>query len=70
MVLSETTPIMAAATCRIAPSMPPPLFNAHGELILIQALQAHQSDTGSKNPQGFSVDSTDTFGEYRVVSKT
>lgn len=40
-----------------------PLFDAQGELILIQALQAHQGDTGGKDPGGFSVDSTDIFCE-------
>ena len=33
------------------------------KLVLIQALQAHQGDTGGKDPGGFSVDSTDIFGE-------
>jgi len=40
-----------------------PLFDASGELLLIQALQAHQGDTGGKDPGGFSVDSTDIFCE-------
>jgi N-methylhydantoinase B len=40
-----------------------PVFDASGELVLIQALQAHQGDTGGKDPGGFSVDSTDIFGE-------
>ncbi|MEM9255345.1 MAG: hydantoinase B/oxoprolinase family protein [Pseudomonadota bacterium] len=40
-----------------------PLFDETGELVLIQALQAHQGDTGGKDPGGFSVDSTDIFGE-------
>lgn len=40
-----------------------PLFDERGELVLIQALQAHQGDTGGKDPGGFSVDSTDIFGE-------
>ena len=40
-----------------------PLFDEQGELVLIQALQAHQGDTGGKDPGGFSVDSTDIFGE-------
>ena len=40
-----------------------PLFDDDGELVLIQALQAHQGDTGGKDPGGFSVDSVDIFGE-------
>jgi N-methylhydantoinase B len=40
-----------------------PLFDEHGKLVLIQALQAHQGDTGGKDPGGFSIDSTDIFGE-------
>ena len=40
-----------------------PVFDARGELVLIQALQAHQGDTGGKDPGGFSVDSTDIFCE-------
>ena len=33
-----------------------PCFDAAGELVAIQALQAHQGDTGGKDPGGFSVD--------------
>ncbi len=40
-----------------------PVFDERGDLVLIQALQAHQGDTGGKDPGGFSVDSTDIFGE-------
>jgi N-methylhydantoinase B len=40
-----------------------PLFDDSGKLVLIQALQAHQGDTGGKDPGGFSVDSRDIFGE-------
>lgn len=40
-----------------------PLFDDNGKLVLIQALQAHQGDTGGKDPGGFSVDSRDIFGE-------
>ncbi len=40
-----------------------PVYDARGELVLIQALQAHQGDTGGKDPGGFSVDSTDIFCE-------
>jgi N-methylhydantoinase B len=40
-----------------------PVYDAKGDLVLIQALQAHQGDTGGKDPGGFSVDSTDIFCE-------
>lgn len=40
-----------------------PVYDDRGELVLIQALQAHQGDTGGKDPGGFSVDSRDIFGE-------
>ena len=40
-----------------------PLFDHDGKLVLIQALQAHQGDTGGKDPGGFSVDSTEIFSE-------
>jgi len=40
-----------------------PLFDDEGKLVLIQALQAHQGDTGGKDPGGFSVDSRDIFSE-------
>ncbi len=40
-----------------------PLFDDEGKLVLIQALQAHQGDTGGKDPGGFSIDSRDIFGE-------
>ena len=40
-----------------------PVFDAEGELILIQALQAHQGDTGGKDPGGFTLEATDIFTE-------
>jgi len=40
-----------------------PCFDASGGLIAIAALQAHQGDTGGKDPGGFSVDSLDIFHE-------
>ncbi|MBW2272280.1 MAG: hydantoinase B/oxoprolinase family protein [Deltaproteobacteria bacterium] len=40
-----------------------PVFDEQGELVVIQALQAHQGDTGGKDPGGFSVDAVDTFAE-------
>ncbi len=40
-----------------------PCFDSAGKLVAIQALQAHQGDTGGKDPGGFSVDSLDIFHE-------
>ena len=40
-----------------------PVFDARGELLLVQALQAHQGDTGGKDPGGFSLDAADVFTE-------
>ncbi|WP_159978717.1 MULTISPECIES: hydantoinase B/oxoprolinase family protein [unclassified Novosphingobium] len=40
-----------------------PVYDAAGELICIQTLQAHQGDTGGKDPGGFSLDATDVFTE-------
>lgn len=40
-----------------------PVFDDHGELVLIQALQAHQGDTGGKDPGGFTLEATDIFTE-------
>ena len=40
-----------------------PSFDADGRLLAIQALQAHQGDTGGKDPGGFSVDAVDLFHE-------
>jgi N-methylhydantoinase B len=40
-----------------------PCFDADGKLLAIQALQAHQGDTGGKDPGGFSVDAVDLFHE-------
>jgi len=44
-----------------------PVYDESGELILIQALQAHQGDTGGKDPGGFSVDSTEIFAEGLAI---
>ena len=44
-----------------------PVFDARGEIVLIQALQAHQGDTGGKDPGGFSVDARDLFAEGLIV---
>ncbi|PEQ14600.1 methylhydantoinase [Novosphingobium sp. PC22D] len=40
-----------------------PVYDEKGELICIQTLQAHQGDTGGKDPGGFSLDATDVFTE-------
>ena len=40
-----------------------PVFDEHGELVLFQSLQAHQGDTGGKDPGGFTLEATDVFTE-------
>jgi len=40
-----------------------PIFDEKGELILFQTLQAHQGDTGGKDPGGFTLEATDIFTE-------
>ena len=40
-----------------------PVFDDNGELIVIQTLQAHQGDTGGKDPGGFTLEATDVFTE-------
>jgi len=44
-----------------------PVFDDAGELLVIQALQAHQGDTGGKDPGGFSVDARDLYCEGLIV---
>jgi len=44
-----------------------PVFDANGELLLIQALQAHQGDTGGKDPGGFTLEATDIFTEGLAI---
>jgi N-methylhydantoinase B len=44
-----------------------PVFDADGGLVVIQALQAHQGDTGGKDPGGFSVDAVDIFQEGLAI---
>ncbi len=39
------------------------MFDEHGELVLFQSLQAHQGDTGGKDPGGFTLEATDVFTE-------
>ncbi len=38
-----------------------------GELIMIQCLQAHQGDTGGKDPGGFTLEATDIFTEGLAI---
>ncbi len=44
-----------------------PTFDADGEIVAIQALQAHQGDTGGKDPGGFSVDAMEIFAEGMII---
>ena len=44
-----------------------PVYDDNGELVLIQALQAHQGDTGGKTPGGFTLDATDIFTEGLAI---
>ncbi|WP_373077689.1 hydantoinase B/oxoprolinase family protein [Zhongshania sp.] len=44
-----------------------PVFDDNGELILVQALQAHQGDTGGKDPGGFTLEATDIFTEGLAI---
>src|SRR5208337_1100999 len=44
-----------------------PVFDDSGALVLIQALQAHQGDTGGKDPGGFTLEATDIFTEGLAI---
>ena len=44
-----------------------PVYDGNGELVLIQALQAHQGDTGGKDPGGFTLEATDIFTEGLAI---
>jgi len=44
-----------------------PVYDDDGELVLIQALQAHQGDTGGKDPGGFSVDARELQAEGLII---
>lgn len=44
-----------------------PVFDDSGELVLVQALQAHQGDTGGKDPGGFTLEATDIFTEGLAI---
>lgn len=40
-----------------------PVFDDKGELLMVVCLQAHQGDTGGKDPGGFTLEATDIFTE-------
>jgi N-methylhydantoinase B len=44
-----------------------PVYDAAGELLLVQVLQAHQGDTGGKDPGGFTLEATDIFTEGLAI---
>lgn len=44
-----------------------PVYDDRGELVLVQALQAHQGDTGGKDPGGFTLEATDIFTEGLAI---
>jgi len=44
-----------------------PVYDERGSLVLIQALQAHQGDTGGKDPGGFSIDARELYAEGLIV---
>jgi N-methylhydantoinase B len=44
-----------------------PVFDDEGEIVVIQALQAHQGDTGGKDPGGFSVDAMELQAEGMII---
>ena len=44
-----------------------PVFDDDGEIVAIQALQAHQGDTGGKDAGGFSVDALELHAEGMIV---
>lgn len=44
-----------------------PVYDEQGELILIQGLQAHQGDTGGKDPGGFTLEATDIYTEGLAI---
>ncbi|QQD19493.1 hydantoinase B/oxoprolinase family protein [Spongiibacter nanhainus] len=44
-----------------------PVYDKNGELVLVQALQAHQGDTGGKDPGGFTLEATDIYTEGLAI---
>ena len=46
-----------------------PVYDDDGEIVVIQALQAHQGDTGGKDPGGFSVDAMELYAEGLIIPR-
>jgi N-methylhydantoinase B len=46
-----------------------PCFGPDGRIVAIQALQAHQGDTGGKDPGGFSVDAVEIYQEGMLIPR-
>ncbi len=44
-----------------------PVFDDKGELLMLQAIQCHQGDTGGKDPGGFSPDAIDLWAEGLII---
>ncbi|HCS28852.1 MAG TPA: methylhydantoinase [Spongiibacteraceae bacterium] len=44
-----------------------PVFDNSGELLMLQAIQCHQGDTGGKDPGGFSPDALDLWAEGLII---
>ena len=44
-----------------------PVYDESGELVMVQVLQAHQGDTGGKDPGGFTLEATDIFTEGLAI---
>ncbi|MGE4608958.1 MAG: hydantoinase B/oxoprolinase family protein [Myxococcota bacterium] len=46
-----------------------PVFDGAGEIVAVQALQAHQGDTGGKDAGGFSVDAMEIYAEGLIIPR-
>ena len=44
-----------------------PVYDDDGELVMITTLQAHQGDTGGKDPGGFTLEATDIYTEGLAI---
>ncbi len=44
-----------------------PVYSESGELLMMQAIQCHQGDTGGKDPGGFSPDALDLWAEGLII---